>query len=184
MDMSTVIRAGGRFNIRLSSEGFATLSICQTRSADTGQYTCTVTNSAGSVSSSAYLTVTSKLNGFDGIKSRQQAEGGKKNFLLGPEKDDAEEEGDVNWEAEQFRKRYEELEELGRGRMSVVRAARDRSTGHVVAVKQVNRKFQTLEMTRAEYALLATLRHSHLPQALALFTNAPNSATDSIVMEL
>ncbi|KAK6629330.1 hypothetical protein RUM43_003147 [Polyplax serrata] len=160
MDTSTVIRAGGRFSIRLSHDGFATLSICQARVADNGQYTCTVTNSAGSVSSSAYLTVTS------------------------PERVDADEDGDANWEAEQFRKRYEELQELGRGRMSVVRAARDRSTGHVVAVKQVNRKFQTPEMTRAEYGLLATLRHSHLPQALALFTNAPNPTTDSIVMEL
>lgn len=97
---------------------------------------------------------------------------------------DAEDDGDGNWEAEQFRKRYEELEELGRGRMSIVRAARDRSTGHVVAVKQVNRKHQSTSVTQAEYSLLATLRHSHLPQALALFTKAPNPGTDSIVMEL
>ena len=61
MDTSSVIRAGGRFSIRLSPEGFATLSICQTRSADNGQYTCTVTNSAGSVSSSAFLTITSEF---------------------------------------------------------------------------------------------------------------------------
>lgn len=97
---------------------------------------------------------------------------------------EAEDDGDGNWEAEQFRKRYEELEEIGRGRMSVVRAARDRSTGHVVAVKEVSRKYQSTVITRAEYSLLATLRHSHLPQALALFTKAPNSTTDSIVMEL
>lgn len=105
-------------------------------------------------------------------------------IFLGPEKVELDEEEDANWAAEQFRKRYEELEELGRGRMGVVRAARDRSTGHVVAVKQVNRKLQAPEVTEAEYSLLATLRHSHLPQALALFTKAPNPNTDSIVMEL
>lgn len=64
MESSSVIRAGGRFSIRLSHGELATLSISQTRAADSGQYTCTVTNSSGSVSSSAYLTVTSEYSIF------------------------------------------------------------------------------------------------------------------------
>lgn len=90
----------------------------------------------------------------------------------------------MDWQAEQFRRRYELLTELGRGRMAVVCAARDRGTGHVVAVKQVQRSRQSSSVTKAEYNLLATLRHAHLPRALALFVNAPDAVTDSIVMEL
>lgn len=53
-----------------------------------------------------------------------------------------------------------------------------------MAVKQIQRSLQRSTVTRAEYELLATLRHAHLPRALALFVHAPDSATDSIVMEL
>ncbi|PSN40489.1 hypothetical protein C0J52_05229 [Blattella germanica] len=89
-----------------------------------------------------------------------------------------------SWHQEQFRRRYVELEELGHGRFSVVRRARDRGTAQEVAVKQVVCKKQPHDVTQAEYALIARLQHSNIVRALALFESAPHHGMDSIVMEL
>ncbi|GLH09852.1 Triple functional domain protein [Gryllus bimaculatus] len=88
------------------------------------------------------------------------------------------------WQQEQFQRRYQELEEIGHGRFSTVRKARDRGTLQEVAVKQVSCKRQSHEVTQAEYALLARLLHCNIVRALALFENAPDPGVDSIVMEL
>lgn len=92
--------------------------------------------------------------------------------------------GSSTWQQEQFLRRYVELEELGRGRFSVVRRARDRGTSQEVAVKQVLARRQSHNVTQAEYALMARLQHSNIVRALALFTNAPQPCMDTIVMEL
>lgn len=89
-----------------------------------------------------------------------------------------------HWQQEQFRRRYEELEEIGHGRFAVVRKARDCGTLQEVAVKQVSCKKQAREITQAEYALLARLQNLNIVRALALFENAPQPGIDSIVMEL
>ncbi|CAG9857602.1 unnamed protein product [Phyllotreta striolata] len=88
------------------------------------------------------------------------------------------------WQQEQFKQRYMEMEELDRGRFSVVRLARDRGTGEEVALKQVNRRKQSSSVTRAEYSLLASMQHSNVIKSLALFDNAPTPGVDTIVLEL
>jgi hypothetical protein len=92
--------------------------------------------------------------------------------------------GCSTWQQEQFHRRYIELDELGRGRFSVVRRARDRGTAQEVAVKQVMSRQQSHDVTQAEYALMARLQHSNIVRALALFSNAPQPSVDTIVMEL
>nr|CAD7426990.1 unnamed protein product [Timema monikensis] len=87
-------------------------------------------------------------------------------------------------DASRFRHRYQELEELGIGRFAVVRKARDRGTSQEVAVKQVSCRRQCHSATHAEYSLMAQLHHVNVVRALALFDNAPQLGTDSIVIEL
>ena len=56
-----------------------------------------------------------------------------------------------------FERRYIELEELGRGRFSVVRKCQEILTGQEVAVKFINRRKQTRDETRKEYEILAMI---------------------------
>ncbi|KAL1516598.1 hypothetical protein ABEB36_000493 [Hypothenemus hampei] len=105
------------------------------------------------------------------------------------------------WQQEQLQRRYIELEDIGRGRFSIVRLAKDRGkfkaliltylygnstigTNVEVALKQVTRKKQPHHVTQAEYALLATIEHPNIIRSLALFDNAPHPGTDTIVLEL
>lgn len=90
----------------------------------------------------------------------------------------------MEWEAKQFISRYLELNELGNGRFSTVRRARDRGTDQEVALKQTTRHKQSRSLTRAEYDLLASTHHSNIVRAFALFENAPQPGIDTIVMEL
>ncbi|XP_046409767.1 kalirin isoform X2 [Neodiprion fabricii] len=90
----------------------------------------------------------------------------------------------ISWEAEQFVGRYLELDELGKGRFAVVRRARDRGTGHEVALKQTPRHKQSRSFTRSEYDLLASTHHANIVRAFALFENAPQPGVDTIVLEL
>ncbi|CAH1132932.1 unnamed protein product [Ceutorhynchus assimilis] len=88
------------------------------------------------------------------------------------------------WQQEQFKRRYIELEEISRGRFSVVRLAKDRGTNVQVALKQITRRKQAHNITQAEYALLASMEHPNIIRSLALFDNAPVPGTDTIVLEL
>lgn len=90
----------------------------------------------------------------------------------------------LRWQQEQFTRRYIELEEIGRGRFSVVRKAKDRGTGLEVALKQVFRRKQPHKITQAEYTLLAGMQHTNIIHAMALFDNAPVPGLDTIVLEL
>lgn len=90
----------------------------------------------------------------------------------------------LRWQQEQFKNRYIELEELSRGRFSVVRRAKDRGTNVEVALKQVNRRRQPLNITQAEYSLLGAMQHVNIIRSMALFDNAPLPGTDTIVLEL
>jgi len=80
-----------------------------------------------------------------------------------------------------FEQQYIELEELGRGRFSVVRRCQEILTGQEVAVKFVNRRRRTRDQTRGEHSILARLRHSNIATAAGLFVT-PSS--DAIVMDL
>lgn len=90
----------------------------------------------------------------------------------------------LRWQQEQFNRRYIELEEIDRGRYSVIRKAKDRGTGLEVALKQVSRRKQAHKVTQAEYALLAGMQHINIIHAMALFDNAPVPGIDTIVLEL
>ena len=90
----------------------------------------------------------------------------------------------LRWQQEQFRNRYIELEEISRGRFSVVRRAKDRGTNVEVALKQVTRRRQAQHITQCEYSLLAGMQHVNIIRSMALFDNAPLPGLDTIVLEL
>uniref|UniRef100_A0A6P7GCH9 Triple functional domain protein-like n=1 Tax=Diabrotica virgifera virgifera TaxID=50390 RepID=A0A6P7GCH9_DIAVI len=90
----------------------------------------------------------------------------------------------LRWQQEQFKQRYIELEEIDRGRFSIVRLARDRGTGEEVALKQISRRKQSHQVTQAEYSLLAGMQHPNIIRSLALFDNAPLPGIDTIILEL
>lgn len=80
-----------------------------------------------------------------------------------------------------FERSYIELEELGRGRFSVVRRCQEIMTGNEVAVKFVNRKKQDEVDTLREYRHLATLKHPYLIASRGLYLTSNSYA---IVMTL
>lgn len=88
------------------------------------------------------------------------------------------------WQQQQFSNRYFSVSELGRGRFSVVRLAKDSVTGHFVAMKQISRRKQDLVATKEEYKLMASTQHINIVRGLALFENAPCIGMDTIIMEL
>lgn len=90
----------------------------------------------------------------------------------------------LKWQQEQFKNRYVELEEISRGRFSIVRKAKDRGTNVEVALKQVTRRRQSHHVTQAEYGLLAGMQHINIIRSMALFDNAPQPGIDTIVLEL
>lgn len=88
------------------------------------------------------------------------------------------------WQQQQFSNRYFSVSELGRGRFSIVRLAKDSVTGHFVAMKQISRRKQDLAVTKEEYKLMASTQHTHTVRGLAFFENAPRIGMDTIIMEL
>ena len=80
-----------------------------------------------------------------------------------------------------FELQYIELEEVGRGRFSVVRRCQEILTGREVAVKFVNRRQQSRDQTRREYEMLRKLSHPNIVAASGLFVTA---SSDAIVMDL
>lgn len=76
------------------------------------------------------------------------------------------------------------MQEIDRGRFSIVRLAKDRGTGLEVALKQISRRKQPHSVTQAEYTLLASTQHVNIIRAMALFDNAPLPGVDTIVLEL
>ena len=94
---------------------------------------------------------------------------------------------DACWKRD-FERKYIELEELGRGRFSVVRKCQEILTGQEVAVKFINRRKQTRDETRKEYEILAMIgneRSCTVPSCLIKSSGLFLTATsDAIVMNL
>ena len=80
-----------------------------------------------------------------------------------------------------FERSYIELEELGRGRFSVVRRCQEIMSGNEVAVKFVNRRKQNEPDTLREYRHLATIKNPHLISSFGLYLTSNSYA---IVMTL
>lgn len=238
-----VIRQSGRFQLTQSEDGYATLTITNARSTDSGTYLCTASNEIGSAQCSAKLLVHDNIQPIhepkiqiiscssvsihwdsDSLSSHYFVEycklgsaewlsvnnnkpinalsytsehltpGETYSFrvisadtkLIGfpslavtlPVADN------LRWQQDQFKRRYMELEEIGRGRFSVIRKAKDRGTGHEVALKQISRRRQAHKIIQAEYTLLASMQHANIIRAMALFDNAPEPGIDTIVLEL
>ncbi len=97
-------------------------------------------------------------------------------------KRDSLQELDSCWQRD-FERQYIELEELGRGRFSVVRRCQQILTGAEVAVKFVNRKRRQREDTRKEYELIlrADGGGGTLVETGGLFAT---SSSDAIVLSL
>ena len=87
---------------------------------------------------------------------------------------------DACWQRD-FERRYIELEELGRGRFSVVRRCQEILSGNEVAVKFINRRKQSREETQKEFEILSILNHPNIISATGLFLTA---TSDAIVMKL
>ncbi len=80
-----------------------------------------------------------------------------------------------------FENEYIELEELGRGRFSVVRRCQELLTGREVAVKFLNQRRRSRDQARREHGLLARVRHSNIVGAGGIFSTVNG---DAIVMDL
>ncbi|XP_059088154.1 triple functional domain protein-like isoform X1 [Tigriopus californicus] len=88
---------------------------------------------------------------------------------------------DETWQLD-FERKFIELEELGRGRYSVVRRCQEIQTGMEMAVKFVNRSKRGRDLTRGEYDILSKINHKHVVDVCGLFVTTPGS--DAIVMTM
>ena len=87
---------------------------------------------------------------------------------------------DHGWQRD-FERKYIELEELGRGRFSVVRKCQEILSGTEVAVKFINRRKQPRDDTQKEYDILSSISHPNLIHSTGLFLTA---TSDAIVLSL
>ena len=80
-----------------------------------------------------------------------------------------------------FYTKYVELEDIDRGRFSVVRKCQEVSTGQELAVKFVHRKRWKKQLIVKEYQILSAISHANVVKASAFCETSSYSA---IVMEL
>lgn len=133
----------GRHSISYSESDEATLRILRVSAEDSGVYSCVATNAAGSVSTSASLTVS------------------------GTPEDGSE----IIWKSG-FESFYTEITELGRGRFSVAKRCDQRGSKRTVAAKHVNKKLLRREQVLQEIRLLQTLDHPNLVRLLDTYETA------------
>ena len=81
----------------------------------------------------------------------------------------------------EFHKRYVELEDIDRGRFSVLRKCQEVSTGTELTVKFVHRKRWKKQLIVKEYEILSAISHPHVVRGLAFCETVSCSA---VVMEL
>ncbi|XP_041665389.1 triple functional domain protein isoform X6 [Cheilinus undulatus] len=142
----------GHFSIAYSDTGEATLRIIGVASEDDGVYTCVATNELGSVASSASLRVLAVSS--DGIR--------------------------VSWK-DNFESDYAEVNELGRGRFSVVKCCDLRGTKRTLAVKHVNKKLMRRDRVTQELNVHMRLQHPHI---ICLIETYETPVSYALVMEM
>lgn len=81
---------------------------------------------------------------------------------------------------QQFHEKYVELEDLARGRFSVIRRCQDVSTGRELAVKFIHRKRWKKQLIVKEYQILSAISHGSIVECLELCETLSYTA---IVME-
>jgi serine/threonine protein kinase len=89
--------------------------------------------------------------------------------------------GDSGSGDNEFHRRYVELEDIARGRFSVLRKCQEVSTGTELTVKFVHRKRWKKQLIVKEYEILSAISHPNVVRGLAFCETVSCSA---IVMEL
>jgi kalirin len=84
---------------------------------------------------------------------------------------------------ESFQKKWVELEDLGRGRFSVVRKVQEASSGEERAAKVVPRKRWKRQLVLKEFQVLQAIRSQFVPAAVE-FCESGRSGSSIVVMEL
>lgn len=90
---------------------------------------------------------------------------------------------DSCWQRD-FERRFIELEELGRGRFSVVRKCQEILSGDEVAVKFVNRRKQPREETRKEFEILSLIDPDACPSLIGTSGLFLTTTSDAIILKL
>ncbi|EGV96406.1 Kalirin [Cricetulus griseus] len=136
----------------INDSGEITLKICNLMPQDSGIYTCIATNDHGSASTSATVKV----------------------------QDAAADGATISWK-ENFDSAYTELNEIGRGRFSIVKKCIHKATRKDVAVKFVSKKMKKKEQAAHEAALLQHLQH---PQYVTLHDTYESPTSYILILEL
>lgn len=139
---NSILSNNGRYSVTYSETGEASLHVLQVSLEDSGVYTCVATNVAGTVTSSASLTVSTPNDGSEDI-----------------------------WKSS-FESYYTEITELGRGRFSVTKRCDQRGSKRTIAAKHVNKKLLRRERVLQEIRLLQTLDHPNLVRLLDTYETA------------
>lgn len=139
---NTILSNNGRYSVTYSETGEASLHVLQVSLEDSGVYTCVATNVAGTVTTSASLTVSAPNDGSEDI-----------------------------WKSS-FESYYTEITELGRGRFSVTKRCDQRGSKRTIAAKHVNKKLLRRERVLQEIRLLQTLDHPNLVRLLDTYETA------------
>uniref|UniRef100_A0A1A8BP83 non-specific serine/threonine protein kinase n=1 Tax=Nothobranchius kadleci TaxID=1051664 RepID=A0A1A8BP83_NOTKA len=139
---NNILSNNERYSLTYSETGEAALHVLGVSLEDSGVYTCVATNIAGSIASSASLTVSAPDDGSEDI-----------------------------WKSS-FEFFYTEITELGRGRFSVTKRCDQRGSKRTIAAKHVNKKLLRREQVLQEIRLLQTLDHPNLVRLLDTYETA------------
>ncbi|XP_014864173.1 triple functional domain protein-like [Poecilia latipinna] len=139
---NSILSNNGHYSVTYSETGEASLHVLRVSLEDSGVYTCVATNVAGTVTSSAGLTVSAPNNGSEDI-----------------------------WKSS-FESYFTEITELGRGRFSVTKRCDQRGSKRTIAAKHVNKKLLCREQVLQEIRLLQTLDHPNLVRLLDTYETA------------
>ncbi|KAK4310789.1 hypothetical protein Pmani_017672 [Petrolisthes manimaculis] len=188
-----------RFEMEQLRDGTLRLHVGSCRVTDAGEYTCRIECSGHTIACSARLNLAHEVvieEETDNIKSEEKGEddneptsetesededegedsGAGAGFLLnkGPQ-------GKIKWHSG-FQKKYSVMDDMGKGRFSMVKRCCRTHDGKEVAAKFIRRGRQDQNQTEGEYIMLRSLRHPALVRSIALYTATPKF--DVLVMEL
>ncbi|XP_059866771.1 kalirin-like isoform X4 [Delphinus delphis] len=184
------------YTVSSCDSGEITLKICNLMPQDSGIYTCVAANDHGTTSTSA----TVKVQGVPAAPNRPIAQERSctsvilrwlppsstgnctiSGYTVEYREEDAAADGTtISWK-ENFDSAYTELNEIGRGRFSIVKKCIHKATRKDVAVKFVSKKMKKKEQAAHEAALLQHLQH---PQYITLHDTYESPTSYILILEL